>query len=122
VEVADTTSAEQIDELSRRVAERVYARTDGKVIISAVGIYSRNTSEEVSDMRERVRRIVMSHDHVLQLHGFHVDERSHLLTFDVIIAFEAPDRAGEYQQIVREVEEAFPDYRVQVALDADVSD
>ena len=122
VEVADTTSAEQIDELSRRVAERVYARTDGKVIISAVGIYSRNTSEEVSDMRERVRRIVMSHDHVLQLHGFHVDERSHLLTFDVIIAFEAPDRAGEYQQIVHEVQEAFPDYRVQVALDADVSD
>ena len=73
-------------------------------------------------MRERVRRIVAAHDHVLQFHGFHVDEARHLLEFDVIIAFEAPDRQGEYHQIVREVEEAFPDYTVRAALDSDIAD
>lgn len=72
VEVPDTTSAEEIDELSRRVAERVFARTDGQVILAAVGIYSRNTCKDVADMRERVRRIVTAHDHVLQFHGFHI--------------------------------------------------
>ncbi len=122
VEVPDTTSAEEIDELSRRVAERVFARTDGQVILAAVGIYSRNTCKDVADMRERVRRIVTAHDHVLQFHGFHVDEARHLLEFDVIIAFEAPDRQGEYQQIVHEVEEAFPDYTVRATLDSDITD
>lgn len=117
-----TTSAEEIDELSRRVAERVFARTDGQVILAAVGIYSRNTCKDVADMRERVRRIVTAHDHVLQFHGFHVDEARHLLEFDVIIAFEAPDRQGEYQQIVHEVEEAFPDYTVRATLDSDITD
>lgn len=122
VEVPDTTTAEEIDELSRRVAERVFARTDGQVIIAAVGIYSRNTSKDVASMRERVRRIVAAHDHVLQFHGFHVDEARHLLEFDVIIAFEAPDRQGEYHQIVREVEEAFPAYTVRATLDSDITD
>lgn len=122
VEVPDTTSAEEIDELSRRVAERVFARTDGQVILAAVGIYSRNTCKDVADMRERVRRIVTAHDHVLQFHGFHVDEARRLLEFDVIIAFEAPDRQGEYQQIVHEVEEAFPDYTVRATLDSDITD
>ena len=71
---------------------------------------------------ERVRRIVTAHDHVLQFHGFHVDEARHLLEFDVIIAFEAPDRQGEYQQIVHEVEEAFPNYTVRATLDSDITD
>ena len=122
VEVADTTSAEEIDELSRRVAERVFTHTDGQVVLAAVGIYSRNTGEDVSDMRERVRRIAVAHDHVLQFHGFHVNEARRLLEFDVIIAFEAADREGEYQQIVREVEEAFPDYAVRATLDSDITD
>ena len=71
---------------------------------------------------ERVRRIVAAHDHVLQFHGFHVDEARNLLEFDVIIAFEAPDRQGEYHQIVREVEEAFPAYTVRATLDSDITD
>lgn len=71
---------------------------------------------------ERVRRIVAAHDHVLQFHGFHVDEARNLLEFEVIIAFEAPDRQGEYHQIVREVEEAFPAYTVRATLDSDITD
>ena len=71
---------------------------------------------------ERVSRIVAAHDHVLQFHGFHVDEARHLLEFDVIIAFEAPDRQGEYHQIMREVEEAFPAYTVRATLDSDITD
>ena len=104
------------------MAERVFSRTDGQVILAAVGIYSRNTSKDVANMRERVRRIVVAHDHVLQFHGFHVDEARHLLEFDVIIAFEAEDRQAEYRAIVREVQEAFPAYTVRATLDSDVTD
>ena len=42
--------------------------------------------------------------------------------FDVIIDFAAPDRVGTYQEIVREVQERYPEYHMSVALDADISD
>jgi cation diffusion facilitator family transporter len=122
VEVPDTTNAEQIDALTRRIQQRVFSQTGGKVIIATVGIYSRNSNPEVSGVRNRVARIVMSHDYVLQLHGFHLDEERKAMTFDVIIAFEAPNRQAEFEQILGEVRAEFPSYRVQATLDADISD
>jgi cation diffusion facilitator family transporter len=122
VEVRDTMDANAIDEMDRRIQESVYASTQGKVIIVAVGIYSRNTSECVTAVRNDVTRRVMAHDHVIQMHGFHLDEERRLLAFDVIISFDAPHRMGEYRQIVGEVQSAYPQYHVDVTLDTDVSD
>lgn len=122
VEVRDTMDANAIDEMDRRIQESVYASTQGKVIVVAVGIYSRNTSSCVTAVRNDVTRRVMAHDHVIQMHGFHLDEERGLMAFDVIISFDAPDRMGEYRQIVSEVQGAYPQYRVDVTLDTDVSD
>lgn len=122
VEVPDDTTAEDIDRMTRSIQQRVFEATDGEVILAAVGVYSRNSNPEVAGVRNRVARIVMAHDYVLQLHGFHLDEERSVMTFDVIIAFEAPDRQGEFEQIVEEVREAFPDYQVFATLDSDMSD
>lgn len=122
VEVSDTTTAEQIDELTRRIQKHVYVETQGKVTIAAVGIYSRNTTTDISDIRERIEQLVFSHDHVLQMHGLHVDKKNQLLDFDIILSFDAPDREAEYSTIAREVQTAFPNYRVRITLDSDVSD
>ena len=42
--------------------------------------------------------------------------------FDVVIDFAAPDRAGEYRQIVEALERQYPGYTFAVALDVDASD
>ena len=102
-EVADTMHADRIDEMTRRIQHAVYAGTNGRVILAAVGIYSRNTSD-------------------IQMHGFHVDEKNRLLDFDVILDFALPDRQATYRQIVSEVQAAYPDYKVSVALDVDAAD
>lgn len=122
VEVKDTMSANQIDEMERRLLENVYKATNGKVITAAVGIYSRNTNSRVSAIRNDVTRMVMAHKHVIQMHGFHLDEKKKLMNFDVIISFDVPDRRAEYQAIVDEVQKAYPDYRVSANLDIDASD
>lgn len=122
VEVKDTMSANQIDEMERRLLDSVYKGTDGKVITAAVGIYSRNTSSRAASIRNDVTRMVMAHEHVIQMHGFHLDEQKKPLNFDVIISFDVPDRRGEYQAIVDEVQMAYPDYRVRANLDIDASD
>lgn len=122
-EVADTMRADRIDEMTRRIQHAVYAGTNGRVILAAVGIYSRNTSDNVAvQMRSEVTRMVMAHDGVIQMHGFHVDEKNRLLDFDVILDFALPDRQATYRQIVSEVQAAYPDYKVSVALDVDAAD
>ena len=113
----------RIDEMTRRIQHAVYAGTNGRVILAAVGIYSRNTSDNVAvQMRSEVTRMVMAHDGVIQMHGFHVDEKNRLLDFDVILDFALPDRQATYRQIVSEVQAAYPDYKVSVALDVDAAD
>ena len=126
-EVPDTMRAGDIDEMTRRIQERVYRETDGRVILAAVGIYSLNTHDDAAAaVRERVTRLVMAHEGVLQMHGFHVSgadgrgERS--LRFDVVLDFALEDREGTYQAIVDDVRREFPDYRLQVTLDVDASD
>lgn len=122
-EVADTLRADCIDEMTRRIQHAVYAGTNGRVILAAVGIYLRNTSDDVAmRMRSEVTRMVMAHDGVIQMHGFHVDEKNRLLDFDVISDFALPDRQATYRQIVGEVQAAYPDYSVSVTLDVDAAD
>lgn len=122
-EVADTLRADCIDEMTRRIQHAVYAGTNGRVILAAVGIYLRNTSDDVAmRMRSEVTRMVMAHDGVIQMHGFHVDEKNRLLDFDVIPDFALFDRQATYRQIVGEVQAAYPDYSVSVTLDVDAAD
>ena len=51
-----------------------------------------------------------------------MDEKNRLLDFDVILDFALPDRQATYRQIVSEVQAAYPDYKVSVALDVDAAD
>lgn len=118
VEVDDRLMAGQIDEITRCIQALVYQKTEGKVIVAAVGIYARCNTGRSAEMRNQVTRLVMAHPSVLQMHAFHLDEARKLVTFDLVIDFGA-DRAHEYQRIVDEVRKAYPDYRFQVTLDID---
>ena len=91
--------------------------------LTGIGIYSSNTSKDsTAKTRHEVTKIVMGHDGVLQMHGFYLDEANKTMSFDVVLDFALEDRMGTYAHIVDEVQRAFPDYTVKVALDIDVSD
>ena len=120
IEVDDNMTAQQIDVLSRRIQEKVYNETS--VILTAVGIYSRNTcDDEAARMRLEIRRLVMSHDGLLQFHGFYVDFENKTISFDIIIDFEE-DRKSLYQHIYDDVHEKYPDFTLSITLDTDISD
>ena len=121
IEVPDTYTADQIDGLIRSISYEVYRKHN--VILTAVSVYSQNTTDpETVGMRETVERIVFAHPEVLQLHGFYVQKEEQLIRFDVIISFDAKDRQAVYEEIVREVQEAFPAYRLLVVMDMDFSE
>jgi len=121
IEVPDTLTVDRLDQLERDITQAVM-REHG-VILTGISVYSMNTKgDEAARVLQDIRRAVMSHDHVLQMHGFYLDEAAREIRFDVVIDFEAPNRADIYRAIVSEVEGMFPGYTVVVSLDVDVSD
>ena len=121
IEVPDTMTAAELDALEREITHRVLEAHG--VALTGISVYSRNTTnDEVAALREEIRRTVMSHDHVLQMHGFFIDEKEKLLRFDVVLDFDAPDPKALYAQIVDEVKALSPEYTPEITLDADLSD
>ena len=67
----------------------------------------------------------MSHEGVLQLHGFYAELNERIIKFDLIIDFDLKDgrtREELYQEIHEELQKAYPDYHITMTLDSDVSD
>lgn len=121
IEIPDTWTAHQIDELTRAIQRKIYQEYG--VVMTAIGIYSMNThDDQAAEVETNITRIVMSHDSVLQMHGFYFDQGDRRISFDVVIDFACEDRKREYDKIVQEVHEAYPDYELVIAMDADTSD
>ena len=120
LELPDTMTVDEVDVLTRRVQEKIYAETG--VILTGVGVYSYNTGDnEAAGIRNRVMETVLSHDWALQLHGFFVDMENKEMRFDVVMSFEI-DRQEGVEVLTEEIRKLYPDFRVSIVSDVDVSD
>lgn len=121
VEVPDTYSADQLDQLIRNIQTEIYKRY--QVILTAVGVYSVNTKDkEIIKTRKKVQEIVFAHPHVKQMHGFYLLKAEKKMRFDIVIDFNAKDRTAVYAEIVSDVQKAFPDYELEIAMDTDFAE
>ena len=94
-----------------------------QVILTAIGVYSVNTKDpETIEVREKVREIVFAHQHVTQMHGFYLIKEEKSMRFDIVVSFDAKDRRAVYTDVVNDVQKAFPDYTLQVAMDTDFAE
>ena len=121
VEVPDTTTAAQIDDMTRRLQQVVMMRHG--VALATVGVYALNTTDDaVVSMQSAITAKVMDHEGILQMHGFYVNEDERRIMFDVVLDFTVTDRDALREQIISEVKEMYPDYAVMIILDRDLSD
>ena len=121
IEVPDSLSADDLDKLIRKISVDVYHKHG--VILTAIGVYSVNTKNpEAVEAREKVTGIVMSHEHILQMHGFYYDKAEKTIRFDIVVSFNAPDRRQVYKEVCEAVQKAYPDYTLQVTMDTDFSE
>lgn len=121
IEVLDTMTARELDRLMRDITNKVF--DEHKVIMEGISIYSVNTSNDKSqDTLLKCRQIAMSSEYVLQMHGFYMDEIKKIISFDAIIDFAAKDRKKVFNQLVSDIQSAFPDYSIELTMDADISD
>lgn len=121
IEVLDTYTAGQLDELERHLMKAAYDKNN--IILAGISVYARNSKDDRAKQDfEKVRHLVMSHKYVLQMHGFYINYEEKIMNFDIILDFDSPDRNEEYMHILSDVQEAFPDFAIGITLDLDVSD
>lgn len=63
----------------------------------------------------------MSHDWALQMHGFYLDTEAKDMRFDVVMSFDIEHREG-IEILYKEVGEAYPDYKLTIVPDIDITD
>ncbi len=121
IEVPDTCSADQLDQLIRSIQTEVLQQH--RVILTAIGVYSVNTKdEEVIATQKKVSEIVFSSPYVKQMHGFYLIKDRKAMRFDLVISFDAKDRRAVFAEAVSDVQKAFPGYTLQVAMDTDFAE
>lgn len=121
IEIPDTYTADKLDKLIRDISLKVLK--EHNVILTAISVYAVNTTDEKAiEIREKVRDIALSHEYVNQIHGFYLEKEQKKMRFDVVVSFDAPDRRSVCNDVVSEVQEAFPDYEIMVNMDIDLSE
>ncbi|MBO5994669.1 MAG: cation transporter [Firmicutes bacterium] len=121
IEVPDTLSADELDQLIRKVTVDVYSKHD--VILTAIGVYSVNTKDpDAIAVREKVYRTACANPYVIQAHGFFMDQVEKTMRFDIVVSFDAKDRKQVYMDVLESLQKEFPDYTFQIAMDIDFSD
>ncbi len=121
IEVPDTCTADQIDELTRKITREIYNKY--KVLLTAVSVYSYNTKNPmVIGVRDKIEGIVKKCPNILQMHGFYMDEEEKTIRFDLVVSFEAPDRLEAFNSALEKVRKEYPGYTVTAAIDADFSE
>ena len=120
IELPDTMTVDEVDRLTRKIEESVYHKTG--VILTGVGVYSYNTKdEEAALIRNNVQKMVLTHDWALQLHGFYVSIGEKKMRFDVVLSFDiARDEA--LKRLTQQMQDAYPEYKVQITPDVDLTD
>ena len=110
----------ELDKLTRHIEKKILKEMG--VVLTAIGVYSYNTThDEAANMRDNIVRLIVSREHVIQVHGFYVDMEEKEIRFDAVISF-GVDAKTEIEEIKKEVEKTYPGYTVNVVADVDLSD
>ena len=116
IEVDDNLTARDIHTLTREITFKIYKEFS---ISLTIGIYARN--DKFDYIRKDLDEIVEQYEEVLQIHGFYVYEDEKLVSFDIIVDFDA-DRNKVKNEINAKIREKHPEFKYIIIDDYDVSD
>lgn len=117
IEVSDTLSTHEVQKICRKVSALVYS--EFKAVVT-VGIYVlNNTDENVVAMREDIKKMAMSQEGVLQLHGFYVDEED--ISFDIVVSFDH-DAHAICSWLEDQISKKYPGKKIHIVTDTNYTD
>ncbi|MBQ5440978.1 MAG: cation transporter [Firmicutes bacterium] len=120
LELPDTMTVEAVDRITRKVEQKIFRETG--IVLVAVGVYSQNTkNDEAARMRDRIKEKILTHDWVIQMHGFYVDFEEKIMRFDAVLSFDIDPKKG-IEILCEEVKSLYPGYDLEITPDVDLSD
>ena len=120
IEVDDKMTAKEIQFLERQIQTEVY---NAYSIIMTIGIYAANAASEKSkSIKAFLKEVIGKYPHVIQTHGFYVDEENKYVMFDVIFDFDETDTDGAIENIKKELKTKFEDFEFNIIVDTDFTD
>lgn len=117
--VDDDLTAKQIQAIERNVTTLLYQKYN---TVMTVGIYAENYADEISrKIWSQLSEIIKKYPHILQTHGFYVDNDAKVISFDLVVSFDDPDPTETVRKIREEAEKANEGYVVIAQYDQDFS-
>lgn len=117
VEVDDTLTAVDIQRLTTKLQYKIY--DEFSIPLVAVGVYAKN--DKYRDIREDLDRIVEKYEEIIEVHGFIVYEDENIVSFDIIVDFDA-DRDAIKQEVLDEIKSKHPGFTYIIIDDFDITD
>ncbi len=111
IEIPDSMTATQIDELSREIMGMIYQKYE---IILTIGIYA---VAQKSELYQSIRKDVLAYQGVLQMHGYHVDGQD--IYFDVVRDFDVKDTKTWITNLHKDLESTYSNYHFHITVDID---
>ncbi|MCR4888224.1 MAG: cation diffusion facilitator family transporter [Ruminococcus sp.] len=120
IEVSDNLTAREIDQLQRKISYELFKKHN--IILTALSVYTYSEDDEhEASIRNSIYELAMSVEYVLEAHGFYLDKEEMIIQFDIIVSFDAPDRAAVQEQVIRKIKAEYPQYELLCNLDTDFS-
>lgn len=119
IEISDKLSIIDLDNLEREITNKV--NKENNVIITGLSIYVSNTNDEKAvSIFNKIKEITANYEDILEVHGFFMKDDS--INFDMIIDLNSKNRHQIYEEVNQKVKELYPEYKVSIILDTDISD
>lgn len=120
IEVADETTAKEIDVLTREIMADIYEQFG---VLLTVGIYASNTTDtQHLDMKKAIENEIRNYKEILQMHGFYVDSDKKFVSFDVVIDYNAKNSSQIIGELKEKLGTLYKDYKFHIYKDSDYSD
>jgi cation diffusion facilitator family transporter len=124
IELPVDMTVTQLADLEYRIEKEIYQKY--RVVLTGISVYAVDPDNpEGQRLHRSVRKIVEGYPEIVNMHGFHIDQESHEVHFDIVIRLDACPRNRQQalkEEISRRVKEACPGYGVQINVDYDISD
>ena len=119
IEVDDDMKAKDIHRLTRNIEVEIYTKYG---IILTLGVYASNEKGKYKDIRDYINSIISEYKNIIQIHGFYVDDKYDIISFDLIFNFDEEDPLKCSKEIEKKLKEKYPKYNFSIIIDADISD
>lgn len=120
VEVNDSLTASDLHHITRDIQVLVYHEFG---IFVTVGFYAHNAEGTDQARQEaRIREYVLSLDNVLGMHGFYVDDKKRILSFDIVYSFKESQPITLRKTVKEWLQNDYRDFDIYIGLDRNYSE